>query len=557
MRRSRSFIPAFLLGAVLLLWSVGATWAHAVLRGTVPADGASLDTPPHEVVLRFNEPVAPIAVQVLGADGRAVAGGGAVSARDDTVHVALPHHLPAGTYIVSYRVTSADGHPAAGSITFGIGEGPAAGAPAEADASGLAPLLATLVRAVHYATLLAGVGGGLFLVLVSGPWSALNGQLKPGLCALLLTSGVAVVLLVGLVGVLLTGGPLAGLAMAPAWAAGAASSSGTSAVLALLALLGSAAGLALEAGHRAGRVLLVLGALLGAASLAVTGHAATAPPRWLSAPLVAVHGLLAAYWIGALWPLAVALRTEPTAEAARLTRRFSRLAVGGVAVLAAAGAGLSLLQIGAWDAVLATEYGRIWLAKMLVVIGLLLLAARNRLWLTPALNGGGRMASSALRRSIWTEVVFASLVLVLTALFSLTPPPRALAGPEIADGAGREAGSGHSAVITQGGRTAMVHVAPARPGRNRVRIHVHRADGVPFTAAEAVLEWELPTAGVAPLRRTLSATGPGEVGADDVEMPIAGRWILRLDVLVDDFDKAVFRTEVPIGVGIGAREEAR
>lgn len=540
MQRSCGFIPAALLGAVLLVWSAGAAWAHAVLRETVPADGARLEAAPREVALRFNEPVVPITVQVLGSQGHAVAGTGAVSAQDETVRLGLPADLAPGTYVVSYRVTSADGHPSAGSITFGVGVSSRAEAPPmqAADASAHAALAAAVVRTVHYATLLAGVGGGLFLVLVSGPWSALNERLKLGLCALLLTSAAAAVLLVGLAGAVLQGGPITGLGSASAWATGAASTTGISAGLALLALLGCAAGLVLEARHGAGRVLLVTGALLGAASLAATGHAATAPPRWLSTLLVGVHGVMAAYWIGALWPLAMALRTEPPAEAARLTRRFSRLAVGGVAVLVVAGAGLSVLQIGSPSAVVATEYGRIWLGKMLVVAGVLLLAARNRLWLTPALDHGGHGAAFRLRQSIATEAVFMALVLALTSLFPLTPPPRASA--EAASG-------GYSAVIRQGGRVAMIEVTPAQAGRNRIRVHLHHPDGKPLTAAEAALEWELPAAGVAPLRRALKAQeGVGEFAADAIEMPIPGRWSVRMDVLVDDFDKVVFRAEIPV-----------
>jgi len=533
-----------MLGALLLAWSGGRAEAHAILRETAPADGVRLEAPPAEVRLRFNEPVAPIVVQVLDAAGRSVAGAGAVSVQNDTVRLPLPGDLPTGTYVVSYRVTSADGHPAAGSLVFGIGVAPQAEAPdARPGAPAHAALAAVIVRALHYASLLAGLGGGLFLVLVSGPWSSLNQQLKPGLCLLLLTAGVTAVLLVGLNGVVLAGGALADLGATSAWATGAAGTVGLSMGVALMALLVGASGLVLGPRHAAGRVLLVLGVLLGAASLAATGHAATASPRWLSAPLVAVHGLMAAYWLGSLWPLAVALRTEPPDEATRLIRRFSHLAVGSVAVLIAAGAGLSVLQIGAPDAVLATEYGRNWLGKMLAVAGLLALAIRNRIVLTPALDRIGRAGADALRRSVWTEIVFAGLVLLLTSMFALTPPPRALAGRTPA----AIQHADYAALVTQRGRTALITVAPARPGRNRVTIHLSQADGSPFTPSEAVLEWELPAAGVAPLRRTLSAAGPGVVGANDIEMPIAGRWSLRLDVLVDDFDKAVFRTEIPVG----------
>ncbi|WP_431858536.1 copper resistance protein CopC [Azospirillum sp.] len=545
MRRVIRAFPTLLLGALLLVWAAGAAWAHAVLRETVPPDGARLDAPPHEVVLRFNEPVAPIAVQILDAAGSAVPGSGPLAASDETVRLALPHHLGDGAYVVSYRVTSADGHPTAGSITFGVGVAPQAERTAAGgDAAASAALAAVVVRAVHYAALLAGLGGGLFLVLVSGPWSALNERLKPGLCLLLLTAAVAAVLLVGLSGAVLAGRPPSALVDSATWTTGVASTVGLSAGVALLALLTAAAGLALEARHAAGRVLLVAGALLGAASLAATGHAATAPPRWLSAPLVAVHGLMAAYWIGALWPLAVALRTEPPGEAARLTRRFSRLAMAGVAVLVAAGAGLSLLQIGTPGAVLDTDYGRIWLGKMVVVLGLLLLAARNRVRLTPALDPGGRTAASALRRSVWTEVAFAALLLLLTAMFPLTPPPRALA-------AAAAAPEGYATAVTQGGRMAMIEVTPARPGRNRVRVYLHGPDGRPVPVDEAALEAELPAAGVAPLRRSFTPAAPGDLTAE-VDLPIAGRWALRLDVLIDAFDKAVFRTEIPIGTAAEA-----
>lgn len=549
----RGRLAAALLGAGLLLWSGSAAWAHAVLRETVPADSSRLDTPPPEVRLRFNEPVTPVSVQVLDSAGRPVTSPGTATVQAETVRLALPSSLPNGTYAINFRVTSADGHPAAGTIVFGIGVTPTAdGQDAPVEAPAYAALAALVVRALHYAALLAGVGGGLFLTLVSGSWSALSERLKPGLCLLLLASAITAVLLVGLNGVVLAGGPLSDLISAPVWSTGAASTTGLSAGVALIALLVSATGLALGARHAAGPALLVLGALLGAASLTTTGHAATAPPRWLSAPLVGLHGLMAAYWLGSLWPLAVALRSEPLAEAARLTRRFSRLAVGAVALLVAAGAVLTVLQVGTPQAVLTTDYGQNWLRKMLVVAGLLALAARNRLRLTPALVDGG--TADALRRSIWTEMVFAAGVLLLTSAFALTPPPRALAAHDAVIGSDAVPEAGYTAAITRSERSALVEVVPAQPGRNRVRVQLSLPDGRPLDAAGAMLEWELPGAGIAPQRRPLAAAGPGVVGADDIEMPLAGRWSLRLSVPLDGAENAVFQTEVPIGAEGNSKE---
>ncbi|MFS2012075.1 copper resistance protein CopC [Azospirillum sp. CT11-132] len=517
--------------------------AHAVLMESAPADGASLTAAPTAVTLKFNEPVTPIRIQLLDQQGRDMADPQGAVAKNETVRLTLPPELPNGLYVASYRVTSADGHPVAGSFTFGIGVTPQSVTerPLADDPSRAAALAGLLLRAMHYAALLAGTGGGLFLVLVSGRWAPLNDRLKPTLCLMLLTAGMSAVLLVGVTGVTLAGRSLADLLAAGSWTTGAASSVGLSAGIALLGLLCSACGLALDTRAVAGPALLVTGALLGAASLAATGHAATASPRWQSAPLVGLHGLMAAYWIGALWPLTMVLRLEPPAEAARLVRRFSRLAVGAVALLLGAGTVLSVIQLRSVEAILSTGYGWLWAGKMLAVLLLLGLAAWNRLSLTPALDRRGGQGGQSLRRSITLEMAAAGTALLLTAAFALTPPPRALSA------GGEKPPAGFSAITVKGGVVALIDIVPAKPGRNGVRLHLQDEDGKPVSAREVTLDWELPDAGVAPLRHPLTSLGPGFFGIDDMTLPLAGRWSVRLDVLIDDFDKRIFRTEVAVG----------
>ncbi|WP_158305959.1 copper resistance protein CopC [Azospirillum sp. B510] len=551
----------FVLAIALSAAAGGEAAAHAFLTDTEPADSSRLESAPSEIRLTFNEPVTPILVQLLDAAGRPVAGEKPVAGPDGSVRLALPTPLPTGLYTVSYRVTSADGHPAAGTLRFGVGVTPPAeevadrveAGPAGAEAPALA---AVAVRALHFGALLAATGGGLFLVLVSGRWSPLNRRLRPGLGLILLTAGLSAVLLVVLNGIVLNGSapgtPLSPAAWAQGWTTGWASSAGVSAAVALLALLAVAVGLALEADHGAGPILLLSAAAIGAVSLALTGHAATAPPRWLSAPLVALHGLMAAFWIGALWPLAVALRTEPAGEAAQLIRRFSRLALVAVALLVAAGALLSLLQIERPAAVLATGYGWLWLAKMAAVGVLLALAACNRFWLTPALGIAGGRGAVALRRTIWAEVAVVIAVLVVTAAFALTPPPRAVSVPAESPVAGTMAeiepvrDAGYVTSISRGDLVALIEVTPAHPGPNRVTVHLSRPDGRPVDPADADLEWSLPAAGLAPVRRSLTASAAGVFGADDVDLPMAGRWSLLLEVRGGETGPATFRTDVPV-----------
>ncbi|MCW2241479.1 copper resistance CopC/CopD family protein [Azospirillum canadense] len=542
---------AVTLGILLLVWTEGEACAHAFLRDTVPEDSSRLEASPPDIQLRFNEPVTPITVQVLDSAGQPVAENRPVSGPDDTVRLPLPHPLPNGTYTVSYRVTSADGHPAVGSIAFGVGAAPnrtAGDTPAAPEGVDAAAVVTVVARALHYGFLLAGLGGGLFLVLVSGHHPALNEKLRYELCWLLLVASLTAILLVGLNGVILNGNDLTTLAFSSAWDTGMASTAGISAVIATVGLLISATGLTLEADHGVAQALLVLGALLGTASLAVTGHAATAPPRWLSAPLVVLHGLMAAYWVGSFWPLIMTLRTEPIGEAARLTRRFSRLAIGGVALLIAAGAGLTVLQMPTPTAVLTTSYGQTWLCKMLAVGGLLALAALNRVRLTPALEEGGAAAARALRRSIGAEVVVAAVVLLITSAFALSPPPRTSVAPEpVAEEEEVVQDAGYATSVTQGDRTALIEVIPARAGNNRVNVHLSLPDGRPLVPTEATLELSMPGGEAAPLLRPLSSTTAGVLSADNVAIPVAGRWFLRLEAQAGDTGTTEFRTEVPIG----------
>jgi copper transport protein len=322
-------IAAPLLALVLCIFIAPAVWAHAVLLETSPEDGARLAAPPQEAWLRFNEPVNPVVVRVLDAGGEAVTAPDAIASDGETLRIALPDDLKEGSYIISYRVTSGDGHPVAGSIVFGVGT---AAEIAEPDATALngAAIAAVAVRALHYAALLATAGGGLFIVLVLGRRNPVCDRLTPALCLSAAVAAATAVLGIGFAGANLQGTSVNGLLAAGVWQTGLATSVGIAGFIALCGLLASVMGLALEG--RIGAASLLVGALLASASLATTGHAATAPPEWLSRPLVFVHGLMGAYWVGALWPLIVVLRTTPTAESVHVVRRFSRFAVAGVIV---------------------------------------------------------------------------------------------------------------------------------------------------------------------------------------------------------------------------------
>src|SRR6266487_401327 len=117
------------LAAVLAgLWLVTtgpAAGAHAMLRGSDPAAGASLDRAPGRVTLTFTEAPDPAlsVVHVLDTSGREVSAGPAAPVAGSQLQLrAGLRALGAGTYTVTWRAVSrVDGHVSQGAFAFGVG----------------------------------------------------------------------------------------------------------------------------------------------------------------------------------------------------------------------------------------------------------------------------------------------------------------------------------------------------------------------------------------------------------------------------------------------------
>jgi copper transport protein len=168
--------------------------------------------------------------------------------------------------------------------------------------------------------------------------------------------------------------------------------------------------------------LALLGAALATLALTVTGHTSVLPRRALLAPMLGLHLLVAAFWLGAFWPLWLTLRHETAAVAAGVLRRFSRLAGWLVPTIALAGVGMALVMIDSWS-VFERPYGRLLIAKAGVFALLMALAALNRWRLTPALLIGQPFARGALQRSIVAEYLLMASVLAMTATLTTLYSP--------------------------------------------------------------------------------------------------------------------------------------
>ena len=503
---------------VAFCFATGA-WAHASLLQAEPTDGSVLAAAPDRVELRFNESVAPGVASLIDATGRAH--DVTMRAIDRSVLISLPADLPRGTQVLSYRVVSEDGHPVADSLIFSIGA--ASGAASQVNAAPISVTLASLIwlaRIAVYLGLFVGVGGVFFAGWIgSVPYGSktILVSLAVGL------AGAAASL--GLQGLDLLNMALASLATLPPWKAALGTSLGPSMLVAMAAI--GVAWLAWRSpAATVARGLSSLAMIGVGVSLAISGHAASAPPRWLTPALVFVHGIAVAYWVGALIPLATMARRRDQALP-RALRRFSTGAVPLVGLLVLTGLVLAIIQLASFRALLGTWYGVILLVKLALVVVLLVLAALNRFFLTPAVVVDGEKAWT-LSRSIWLELVLAVGILIAVAGWRFTPPPRAV----IANAVAPLAVHLHSdAAMFQ------VLITPGKAGADDFVLQLMKGDGSGLPAKEATLTLSLPARGIEPIERNAVLGQDGYWHVRGVPLPLPGRWHMRIDALVTDFEK--------------------
>jgi copper transport protein len=268
-------------------------------------------------------------------------------------------------------------------------------------------------------------------------------------------------------------------------------------------------------------------------SLAASGHAATAPPEILTRPAVFLHGVSVAFWLGAFAPLLAIIR-RPEAKPLPILQRFSGVAIVVVAVLALTGLTLATLQLESFAALVTTKYGIILTIKLALVTALLGLAALNRFRFTPALVRDTN-ATKPLSKSILLEAVLAIGILAVVAGWRFTPPPRSL----IPD-------APLAIHIHSDKAMFQVLVSPGRVGSDDFVLQLMNGDGTPLHAKEATLTLSLPERGIDEIERqgTLGTDGFWHVAK--VPLTVPGRWHVRIDALVTDFEKIILEDDIDV-----------
>jgi copper transport protein len=532
----RRWVRALLVGLFLaLVMPATPANAHAALVTTTPTQGAVIGSSPTEVRLTFNEPVGviPGKTQVIAPNGKRVNEGDPVASNGTLTIAVRKADRPLGTYLVSYRVISADGHPISGGFMFSVG------APSQAAqvVSGDDPAVVALLGGAKFL-------GYVGLTLVVGPILMLA-VLWP---RRLSTRAPLRLVRIGLVTLAVT--TLASLWLQVPYLSGAGPFEVSGVELrqvltstfgiALLTRLAVIAAVWVLVRARPGRGRGLLLAVLGLAGLVtwpLAGHPAASPIPPVSALADVLHLAAMSIWLGGLvMLLGFLLRRADPRELRIILPVWSRWAAVAILWLVGGGAVQALIELGGLGALTDTDYGRLVLTKV-GLLGAVLGVAYFSRRLVLRHGSPGR-----LRRLVGVELGITALVLVASSLLVQTTPGRSanVEAEAVADA------RGFSTTLSSSVFSVQFEIFPVQIGENNtLHAFVYTPEGKPIDVAEWKVTAALPEKGVEPFDNPM-ATIRGNQGIGAVTFPFPGDWQLSLTIRVSDIDQATVKTTVPV-----------
>jgi copper transport protein len=540
-RRVAALAGLALCGLVVLLLPAAPASAHAVLLRSTPPANSVQAAAPMQVVLQFSEPVRliPNKIRIIAPDGQRF-DTGKPAASGAVVTVPVRSGGPRGTYLVSYRVISADSHPVVGGFTYSVGapSATAVDGGASADVDPFVRAAIPVVKYLGYAGLVLVIGPALVLALL---WPSRLSRRGP---ARLLWAGVGLIALSTAAALLLQAPYTTGSALTDLTGADLrevfASQFGTAHLIRLVVLAGSALLLVPLVRGAAGTVERTLLAIFGVVAIGtwpLSGHPAGSPVPAVSVVVDSVHLVSMAVWLGGLVMLiGFLLRRADEDELGAILPVWSRWAALAVATLLLAGLTQALIEVGTPSALVSTAYGQLIMVKVGLFAGVVAVAAYSRRLV------GRRLAEARpgrLRRLVAAELGITAVVLALTTVLVQTTPARtAEANENIGD-------LPYSTTATTSLYSLQVEVDPAEVGRNDVHLFAYTPDGKP----QPVVEWRasaaLSSAGIEPIEiPLLKLTDNHSTG--QVSLPGPGDWQLRFTLRLTEIDQATVTVTVPV-----------
>ncbi len=428
--RCRSCVLVLFLLASGFALTPGIAEAHSFLVQSTPQPGERLQTSPASLRLQFSDPVVGERVDVKTAGGTRVTDGALQLSEDrHVVDVPLPR-LADGVYVVSWQeVDASDGHLSLGEFAFAVGM--ASRLPAVTSQSA-APIdwPSTVANWLFLGGLLLAFGG---LASERFIWAAVARPDPLVVPTLPIRWLLAIALLGGAVQFALVVQQASDGNQLAAGARPALAVLTTPAVMLTLAqFLLVAYGLwvlLLPRSRTRPWALLPLGLAIVAAVL--RSHAGTTA-TWWATPANVLHLVTVGLWVGGLAHLVLVVwRAGDDARRRVLgdgARRYSRLALALVGLALASGGVVALALFGQPAELVTTTYGRLLLAKLLLVaiaLGLALLARQRGL---PALQLGRLGPLRGLSRAEGTLLLTAVAVAVV---MGGAAPPRTVTAEDL------------------------------------------------------------------------------------------------------------------------------
>jgi copper transport protein len=491
--------------------------AHASVVDTDPLDGSVLTTSPDRLRVTFNETIrlSADAVELYDSTGKPVSA--RVTGQGSSLAVS-PEQLAAGTYALTWRVISADGHPVAGSLSFSVVRpsatvvDPPSGPVVEAGSP-----LAEVHHGIAYAVLLLAVGLLVFRVFLL-PEHAVAAEATSRLERLLLTAAV-------IAGVL--------SATLAALDAGSWLSSGLVVVGLAVAVAGARKG-AFSSVSTWTRVGLVA-ALLALASETVVGHTRAAEPVVGVILVDLAHLAAGAVWFGGLVGLALALPSlaRRGSLAVETVSRFSTWGAAALAILVSAGLVLTWRIVQTWDNLWHSPFGHVLLVKVGLVAVVAGVAAVNRFVLLPRSRAAvGHEATVHMTTLVWRTVLLEAGLIVAVLLVTGFLVDRS---PQVDQDVAAGGTGTQSALI--GDYRVFATLAPSSVGSNRLRVQIQDLGGEPVD----VKTWPTVSVHSADLDLGPRALVNDDVGTREttVILPTPGRWEIQVSLRIDEFTNPV------------------
>ena len=548
-RSTRQLVAALAILVGVLALGTTAASAHATLESSSPADGQSVLTSPSEIRITFSEAVTTISggLSVLDADGKTVDTGNSEIVDGRTLVAPISESLSDGTYVATYRVLSADGHPVSGSLLFGVGEGALdRSALPSSNGDRLWEIIGGISRFIIYLAALVAAGVAFFLAFIhdraEDRWRIVPFVRIGSILALFSAIGIV----------------MSQAALLTGKGAGAVTDSnvlrdvlnqnlGWSLALLMIGL--AAVHLSTDIAKKVvSQSLALSGGLAITVSFAVWGHATELSPTAISLAANAIHATAAALWLGGLVGLVMVLSLrapETVGSTAGIIGRFSLMAFWSVIALTIAGLTLTITGSDAsLNSILTTTWGQLILAKIGLTLIVVLIAAWNRRKLVPSLTSPTENASelavrwATLLRTIRAEAVLLVAVIALTAIVVNVPPARTavVATTERVDTTQR---------VDTG--TVQLSVDPATVGPNTVAVRYADETGQPVNVANSMsIEFSQPSAGLEPITRQVPASEPGVFVIQGNELSIPGTWTITIAVRTGDFTEQRTSFEVSV-----------